>query len=65
MKLDQASRYEVHIDTSDCPQESREEYENMMVLALARFGYSPYLAIDGGLAFAVGADRLTEIKECD
>lgn len=60
--LDLASRIEVQIATDDCPSKLREEYENMLIIALARFGYGPYLS-EVGIGFVVEKEALEPIEE--
>jgi len=58
-------RSEIRIFNDYCPKELREKYENMLILALARMGYTPYLMHgDDGVAFNVDNDEsVIQIKE--
>lgn len=53
-----AKRIEVALDAEHVDPALREEYENTLVVSLARFGYAPYIT-DSGVGFTVEPGELT------
>jgi hypothetical protein len=59
-------RYEIVINTENYQGDTanKEDYVNGLILALTRFGYSPYLSDWGAVCFSTYADdRITEIPD--
>ena len=52
-------RYEITIDITD------DRYTDMLIVALARQGYSPYLSEQGDVCFTTTEDEVWEIKGGD
>lgn len=53
-------RFEVTIETQ-MQAPGQERYENDLILALARFGYSPYLSSEGNaVCFSLDGEHLME-----
>ena len=57
-------RYEVRIfsDNEVNPKE-RRKLEDLLIKALARFGYAPYLSDDSGVCFTVDESEMHKLRE--
>ena len=52
-------QHEIRVSTEDYigNSEDKESYKNDLILALARFAYSPYLTEDGDVCFSIYTDK--------
>jgi len=60
------TRIEITVNTTDYTKPNKEQYENDLIISLARFGYSPYFTLDDdGIAFVVCEENTIKIKQGD